>query len=166
MTRRKAEKSRHDTTTTPLHRTAGRGLGEFSLTEMAAMKERARELKAEARTRKNKEDGDRTVLAKIAELPAQDRALGERLHAIVRTNAPDLVPKLWYGMPAYANQSGKAVCFFQAASKFQTRYATFAFTDEAALDEGTMWPTGFGLKTLSAGDEATIAALVRKAVVK
>jgi uncharacterized protein YdhG (YjbR/CyaY superfamily) len=136
----------------------------FTDAERAAMKERAQELKAEARAGKNKADADRAVLAKIAEMPEADRALAERLHAIVKANAPALAPKLWYGMPAYANQDCKVVCFFQAASKFKTRYASFAFCDVANLDDGAMWPTGFGLKKVTAAEEAKIAALVQKAM--
>ncbi|MEX2219056.1 MAG: DUF1801 domain-containing protein [Phycisphaerales bacterium] len=130
------------------------------------MKERARELKAEARAGKNTADGERAVLAKLAEMPQPDRTLGQRIHAIVRANAPALSPKLWYGMPAYANRHGKVVCFFQSATKFKTRYASFAFCDAANLDEGAggLWPTGFGLKALTAADEAKIGALVKKAV--
>ena len=135
----------------------------FSDEERAAMKERARELKAEARASKNKADGERDVLAKIAEMPEPDRAMAERLHAIVKASAPDLSPKTWYGMPAYA-KDGKVVCFFQSAEKFKSRYATFGFSDEANLDEGAMWPTSFALKKLTAADEARIAALVKKAV--
>jgi uncharacterized protein YdhG (YjbR/CyaY superfamily) len=130
--------------------------------ERAAMKARARELKAEARANKDKAAGERDVLAKIAELPDPDRALAERLHAIVRASAPALSPKLWYGMPAYA-KDGKVVCFFQAAQKFNSRYATFGFNDAANLDEGAMWPTAFALKELTADDEARIAALVKRA---
>jgi hypothetical protein len=136
----------------------------FTDEERAAMNERAQELKAEARAGRNKADGESTVLAKIAELAEPDRTLGERLHAIVKANAPALSPKLWYGMPAYANQDGKVVCFFQAATKFKTRYASFAFCDVANLDEGAMWPTGFGLKELTAAEEAKIGALVKKAM--
>jgi uncharacterized protein YdhG (YjbR/CyaY superfamily) len=136
----------------------------FTDAERAAMKERAWELKAEVRAGKKKAEGESAVLAKIAEMPEADRALAERLHAIVKANAPSLAPKLWYGMPAYANQDGKVVCFFQAASKFKTRYASFAFTDAANLDDGTMWPTGFGLTELTAADEARIGALVQKAM--
>jgi uncharacterized protein YdhG (YjbR/CyaY superfamily) len=136
----------------------------FTDEERAAMKERAREMKAEARAGKKKEDGESAVLAMIAEMPQTDRALAERLHAIVTANASMLVPKLWYGMPAYANADGKVVCFFQAASKFNTRYATFAFTDAANLDDGVMWPTGFGLKALAAAIEARLGILVKKAV--
>jgi uncharacterized protein YdhG (YjbR/CyaY superfamily) len=131
----------------------------FSAEEREAMKERAQELKAEAR----KADGEKALLAKVAEMPEPDRSMAERLHAIVKANAPDLSPKTWYGMPAYA-RDGKVLCFFQAAGKFKTRYATLGFTDEANLDKGTMWPTGFALKELTAADEKTIGALVKKAV--
>jgi uncharacterized protein YdhG (YjbR/CyaY superfamily) len=133
--------------------------------ERAAMKARAQELKAEARRgpRAAKADAERDVLAKLAELPEPDRALGERLHAIVKASAPALSPKLWYGMPAYA-KDGKVVCFFQAAQKFNTRYASFGFNDVANLDEDAMWPTAFALTALTAADEARIAALVKKAV--
>jgi uncharacterized protein YdhG (YjbR/CyaY superfamily) len=133
--------------------------------ERAAMKERAQEVKAAARRgrRADKADGESAVLAKIAEMPEPDRALGERLHAVIKANAPALSPRLWYGMPAYA-KDGKVVCFFQAAHKFNSRYATFGFNDEANLDEGTMWPTAFALTELTAADEARIGALVKKAV--
>jgi uncharacterized protein YdhG (YjbR/CyaY superfamily) len=131
----------------------------FSAEEREAMKERAQELKAEAR----KADGEKALLAKVAEMPEPDRSMAERLHAIVKANAPDLSPKTWYGMPAYA-RDGKVLCFFQAAGKFKTRYATLGFTDEANLDKGTMWPTGFALKELTAADEKKIGALVKKAV--
>ena len=131
----------------------------FTAEERAAMRERAQELKAEAR----KADGDSDVLAKIAEMPGPDRAMAERLHTLVKASAPDLSPKTWYGMPAYA-MDGKVVCFFQSAHKFKSRYATFGFSDTANLDEGTMWPTSFALKELTAADEARIAALVKKAV--
>jgi uncharacterized protein YdhG (YjbR/CyaY superfamily) len=127
------------------------------------MKERANELKAEARAKKGKADGERDVLAKIAELPEPDRAMAERLHAIVKASAPDLSPRTWYGMPAYAKE-GKVVCYFTPASKFKERYATFGFNAEANLDEGNMWPTSFALKKLTAADEARIEALVKKAV--
>ena len=136
----------------------------FTDAEKAAMKERAQELKAEARASKNRAEGDRAVLAKIAGMPQPDRTLGNRLHAIVTANAPNLWPKLWYGMPAYANPDGKVVCFFTPAHKFKTRYASFAFTDLARLDAGALWPTGFGVKDVGAAEEKTIAALVRKAV--
>jgi uncharacterized protein YdhG (YjbR/CyaY superfamily) len=135
----------------------------FTAEERAAMKERAKELKAEARASKNKEEGERAVLATIAAMPEPDRALGERLHAIVTTSAPTLSPKTWYGMPAYA-EDGKVLCFFQAAAKFNARYATFGFNDVANLDDGTMWPTSFALTELTADDEARIGALVKKAV--
>ncbi|MGH7133771.1 MAG: iron chaperone [Phycisphaerales bacterium] len=140
----------------------------FTDAEKTAMKERARELKAEARAGKDKASGERAVLAKIAEMPQSDRTLGERLHAIVRANAPNLSPKLWYGMPAYANKDGKVVCFFQAAAKFKTRYASFAFMDTAKLDEGAggMWATGFGLKAMTTAEEAKIGELVKKAVIE
>jgi uncharacterized protein YdhG (YjbR/CyaY superfamily) len=131
----------------------------FTAEERAAMKERAQELKAEAR----KADGEKALLAKIAEMQKSDRTLGKRLHEIVKANAPDLEPKTWYGMPAYA-KDGKVVCFFQSADKFKSRYATFGFNDTANLDEGTMWPTSFALKELTAADEAKIGALVKKAV--
>jgi uncharacterized protein YdhG (YjbR/CyaY superfamily) len=133
--------------------------------ERGAMKERAQELKAAARRgpRADKADGESTVLAKIAEMPELDRALGERLHAIIKASAPALSPKTWYGMPAYA-KDGKVVCFFQSAQKFKTRYATFGFNAEANLDEGTMWPTAYALTELTADDEARIGALVKKAV--
>jgi uncharacterized protein YdhG (YjbR/CyaY superfamily) len=131
--------------------------------ERAAMKERLRELKAEERTSKNKAAGESDLLAKIDELPEPDRAMAERIHAIVAASAPDLWPKTWYGMPAYA-KDGKVVCFFQSAEKFKSRYATFGFSDEANLDEGAMWPTAFALKELTPAAEAKIGALVKKAV--
>ncbi|MEK7717492.1 MAG: DUF1801 domain-containing protein [Pseudomonadota bacterium] len=135
----------------------------FTDEERAAMKERARELKAEARANKDKAEGESAVLAKIAEMPEPDRAMAKRLHAIIKASAPALSPKTWYGMPAYA-KDGKVVCFFQSAQKFNTRYATFGFSDEANLDEGAMWPTSFALKELTAAEEARIGALVKKAV--
>jgi uncharacterized protein YdhG (YjbR/CyaY superfamily) len=131
--------------------------------ERAAMKQRTRELKAEARAGRDRAAGESDVLAKIAELPEPDRALAERLHAIVTASAPALSPKTWYGMPAYANQDGKIVCFFQAADKFKSRYATFGFDVAANLDDGTMWPVAFALTALTAADEARIAALVQQA---
>jgi uncharacterized protein YdhG (YjbR/CyaY superfamily) len=127
----------------------------FTDEERAAMKERAQELKAEA--------GESDVLAKIAEMPEPDRAMGERLHAIIKASAPGLSPKTWYGMAAYA-KDGKVLCFFQSAQKFNSRYATFSFTDKANLDEGAMWATSFALKELSATEEARIGALVKRAV--
>ena len=129
----------------------------FTAEERAAMKERARELKG------GKADGEADVLAKIAEMPEPDRAMAERLHAIVKANAPGLSPKTWYGMPAYA-RDGKVVCFFQSAQKFNSRYATLGFSDKANLDEGAMWPTSFALKELTATEEAKISALVKRAV--
>ncbi|HUG39551.1 MAG TPA: DUF1801 domain-containing protein [Longimicrobiales bacterium] len=139
----------------------------FTDEERAAMKERARELKAEARrgTRatKDKADGESAVLAKIAGMQGPDRAMAERLHAVIKASAPALAPKTWYGMPAYA-RDGKVVCFFQSAQKFKSRYATFGFSDEANLDDAAMWPTAFALKELTAAEEARIGALVKKAV--
>ena len=132
----------------------------FTAEEKAAMKERAKELKAEAQ----KADGESALLAKIAEMQEPDRAMAKRLHEIIKASAPDLSPKTWYGMPAYANKDGKVVCFFQSAQKFNARYATFGFNDVANLDEGAMWPTAFALKELTAADEGRISALVKKAV--
>jgi uncharacterized protein YdhG (YjbR/CyaY superfamily) len=132
----------------------------FTAEERAAMRERAAELKAEAR----KEDGERTLLAKIAEMPKPDRALATRVHEIVTASAPDLAPKTWYGMPAYADKDGKVVCFFRGADKFKERYAMFGFNDVANLDKGAMWPVAFALTKLTAADEAKLAALVKKAV--
>jgi uncharacterized protein YdhG (YjbR/CyaY superfamily) len=130
----------------------------FTAEERAAMKDRVKEQKA----RTDKADGESAVLAKIAEMPAPDRAMGKRLHAVIKASAPALSPRLWYGMPAYA-KDGKVVCFFQSAQKFNTRYATFGFSDKANLDEGAMWPTSFALTELTAADEARIGALVKKA---
>ncbi len=137
----------------------------FTDDERAAMRERAQELKAEARRGPgaDKADGESAVLAKIAEMQGPDRAMAERLHAIIKASAPALLPKTWYGMPAYA-KDGKVVCFFQSAGKFKSRYATFGFSDEANLDEGAIWPTSFALKELTAAEEARIGALVTKAV--
>ncbi len=135
----------------------------FTDEEKAAMKERARELKAEARANKDKAEGESDVLAAIAEMQGSERAMAKRLHAIIKASAPALSPKTWYGMPAYA-RDGKVVCFFQSAQKFKSRYATFGFSDEANLDEGAMWPTSFALKELTAAEEARIGALVKKAV--
>jgi len=135
----------------------------FTAEEKAAMKERAKELKAEARAEKDKAAGESDVLAKIAEMQGSDRAMAERLHAIIKASAPTLSPKTWYGMPAYAKDD-KVVCFFQSAQKFNARYATFGFNDTANLDEGAMWPVAFALKELTAADEARIVALVKKAV--
>ncbi len=132
----------------------------FSKEERDAMRERARELKARPR---GKADGEGDVLAKIAEMPPADRDLAERLHAIVKTSAPELSPRTWYGMPAYA-KDGQVVCFFQSGAKFKTRYATFGFSDKANLDDGNMWPSAFALKKLTRADEAKIRALLKKAV--
>ena len=134
----------------------------FTDEERDAMKERAKELKSAAR-RGSRADGESDVLAKIAEMTDADRTMAERLHAIIKANAPDLAPKLYYGMPAYA-KDGKVVCFFQGAQKFKTRYATFGFNEDANLDEGTMWPTAFALTEMTAANEARIGALVKKAV--
>src|SRR5215208_175336 len=131
----------------------------FTAEERAAMKERAKELKAEAANA----DGEKALLAKIAEMPKADRAMAKRLHAIIKASAPTLSPKTWYGMPAYA-KDGKVLCYFKSADKFQSRYATFGFNDIANLDEGAMWPTSFALTELTAAEEARISALVRKAV--
>jgi len=138
----------------------------FADEELAAMKERAQELKADARRgprAKKDTDGEADVLAKIAAMQEPDRAMAKRLHAIVKASAPDLSPRTWYGMPAYA-RDGKVVCFFQSAQKFKTRYATFGFSDKANLDEGAMWPTSFALTELTAAEEARIVALVKRAV--
>ena len=131
----------------------------FTAAEKSAMKERARELKAE----KSRADGEAGLLAKIAELPEPDRGMATRLHVVVKSAAPGLVPKTWYGMPAYANADGKVVCFFQPASKFGARYASFGFNDAARLDDGAMWPVVFALKSLNAADEKKVAALVKRA---
>ena len=132
----------------------------FTAEERAAMKERAQELKAEA----SRADGESTLLAKVAEMPEPDRAMATRLHEIVKATAPDLSPKTWYGMPAYANKDGKVVCFFQSAHKFKSRYASFGFSDQANLDDGAMWPIYFALKELTPAAEAKMRALVKKAV--
>jgi uncharacterized protein YdhG (YjbR/CyaY superfamily) len=139
-------------------RTIGKASKGFTDEERAAMRERAGELKAAA----GKAEGESAVLAKIATMPAPDRAMGKRLHAIIKASASVLSPKLWYGMPAYA-KDGKVVCFFQSAQKFKTRYATLGFSDEANLDEGAMWPTAFALKELTVAEEARIGAIVKKA---
>lgn len=137
----------------------------FSADEKAAMKERAKELKEEARVSKNREEGEKAVFAAISQMKdPTDRSMGKRIHEIVASTAPDLMPKTWYGMPAYADADGKVICFFQAASKFGVRYATFGFQPDAKLDEGNMWATGFALIKLTAAEEKKIAALVKKAV--
>jgi uncharacterized protein YdhG (YjbR/CyaY superfamily) len=142
---------------------SGKSSQGFTEEEKAAMKERAKELKAEERANKNKEEGERAVMEKIAEMPEPDRSMAERLHAIITGSAPGLMPRTWYGMPAYS-KDGKVVCFFQASAKFNTRYATLGFNDSANLDEGAMWPTAFALKELTAAGEGQIAKLVKKAV--
>jgi hypothetical protein len=147
------KKSTKNTTAT------GKASAGFTAEEKAAMKERARELKAEAA----KADGESALLEKLAEMPEPDRSMGRRLHAIITASAPALLPKTWYGMPAYANKDGRIICFFQGASKFNARYATLGFNDGAKLDEGAMWPTAFALKELTPADEAKIASLVKKA---
>lgn len=139
--------------------TSGKASAGFTAEERVAMKERARELKA----KKNKADGESDLLAKIAEMREPDRGMATRLHAIVKANAPALLPKTWYGMPAYANKEGKVVCFFQSAQKFNARYATFGFNDAAQLDDGAMWPVAFALKALGPSDEKKIAVLVKRA---
>jgi uncharacterized protein YdhG (YjbR/CyaY superfamily) len=160
MAERKPAKKASPTASSRRSRGTAKGSGGFTAEERAAMKERTRELKAEAT---GKAGGESAVLAKIAEMPPPDRRMAERLHAIVRENAPVLAPRLWYGMPAYA-KDGKVVCFFQAADKFKARYATLGFNDHAQLDDGAMWPTAFALEELTAAVETTIAELVRRAV--
>lgn len=151
-------------TAKPAKRTAAAGTASKGFTdeERAAMRDRVKEVKA-AGARGSSADEESEVLAKIAAMPAPDRALGARIHSIVKASAPELTPRLWYGMPAYAKH-GKVVCFFQAAQKFKTRYATFGFSDKATLDDGSMWPTAFALRELTAADEARIGALLKKAV--
>ena len=157
MAEKKATTRNKKSTTRTANRKTTKG---FSAEERAAMKERAQELKAEAR----RADGESALLAKIAEMPKKDREMAERLHEIIKSNAPGLSPKTWYGMPAYATKEGKVLCFFQSADKFKTRYSTFGFTDEANLDEGAMWPVYFALKELSPPEQKKIAAIVKKAV--
>jgi uncharacterized protein YdhG (YjbR/CyaY superfamily) len=135
----------------------------FTEEERAAMKERAKELKAEARMNKNRAEGEQALLEKVAEMEGADRAMAEKLHEIITSSAPDLMPKTWYGMPAYA-KDGKVVCFFQSAQKFNARYATLGFSDQANLDEGAMWPTSFALKKMTKAEEKRIKALVKQAV--
>jgi uncharacterized protein YdhG (YjbR/CyaY superfamily) len=155
MSAKKATKKSAKSTTAKKEKSTG-----FTAEERAAMKERAKELKAE----KSRADGEKALLAKMAEMPKSDRDMAKRIHAIVKDSAPDLSPKTWYGMPAYANEDGKVVCYFQDAAKFKSRYATFGFNDDANLDEGAMWATSFALKKLTAAEEKKIAALVEKAV--
>jgi uncharacterized protein YdhG (YjbR/CyaY superfamily) len=154
----KAEKQKPAKTASPKQKSRA-----FTDDERAAMKERAREIKAEARRSAGSAEGESEVLAKIAEMPEPDRGIARQLHALIKATAPSLSPKTWYGMPAYA-KDGKVLCFFQNAQKFKARYATFGFSDEAKLDDGDMWPTSFALKALTAAEEARIAALVKKAV--
>jgi uncharacterized protein YdhG (YjbR/CyaY superfamily) len=158
-TKKRTQKSAKSTTA------SGKTSKGFTNEERSAMKERAQEMKAEARRgpRADKADGENAVLAKIAEMPEPDRAMAKRLHAIIKASAPALSPKTWYGMPAYA-KDGKVVCFFQSAQKFKSRYATLGFNDTANLDKGAMWPTSFALKELTPAEEAKIGALVKKAV--
>jgi uncharacterized protein YdhG (YjbR/CyaY superfamily) len=155
MSAQKATQKSSKSTTATTKKSTG-----LSAEERAAMKERLKELKAEAR----KADGEKALLAKIAEMQGSDKAMAKRIHAIVTASAPTLSPKTWYGMPAYANKDGNVVCFFQSGQKFETRYATFGFSDSANLDKGSMWPTAFALKELTAADEKKIGELVRKAV--
>jgi uncharacterized protein YdhG (YjbR/CyaY superfamily) len=145
--------------------TTGKASQRFTDEERAAMRERARELKSAARrgSRAGEADGETDVLTKIAEMPEADRAMAERLHALIKASAPALSPRTWYGMPAYA-KDGKVVCFFQSAQKFKTRYATLGFSDKASLDEGAMWPTSFALKELTPAAEARIGELIKQAV--
>ena len=150
-------------TTTATKKTTAPADG-FSADERAAMKERAKELRAEAKGAKDRAKGEADLRSKIAEMPDADRALAETIHAIVTEHAPELLPKTWYGMPAYADANGKAVCFFKAASKFGSRYAELGFNEEAHLDDGSMWPTAYAITELTAADEKRIATLVRKAV--
>jgi uncharacterized protein YdhG (YjbR/CyaY superfamily) len=135
----------------------------FTAEEKAAMKARSQELKAEARTSKNREEGEKAVFAAIAQMKESDRTMARRLHEIIKDSAPDLMPKTWYGMPAYTNKDGKVICFYQAASKFNVRYATFGFQPDAKLDDGNMWSTSFALIKLTAAEETKIKALVKKA---
>jgi uncharacterized protein YdhG (YjbR/CyaY superfamily) len=151
-------------TKTPAKRSSGQTYAGFSAEERAAAKERARELKAEARRGADREAGEQDVLAKISEMTAPDAAIAKKIHAIVKAIAPSLTPKTWYGMPAYANEEGKVVCFFTPADKFKERYATFGFQPSANLDDGDMWPTSWALTKLTAAEEKKIGALVKKAV--
>jgi len=152
-------KSTTKSTTAPGKKSKG-----FTDEEKAAMRNRAQELKAEARADKNKAEGESAALAAIVAMQEPDRSMAKRIHAIIKDSAPALLPKTWYGMPAYTNKDGKVVCFFQTAQKFNTRYSTFGFNDSANLDEGAMWPVAFALKELSPADEKKISALVKKAV--
>ena len=161
--KKRATKASRKSQTNPA---VGKASAGFTEEERAAMREHAQELKASANRGKSADKlaGESDVLAKLAAMGTPDRALGERVHAIVKANAPELTPKLWYGMPAYADKNGNVVCFFQDAQKFKSRYATLGFSDKARLDEGAMWPTGFALKEITPTEEARIAALVKKAL--
>jgi uncharacterized protein YdhG (YjbR/CyaY superfamily) len=150
-------------TQSPAGSTTGGKSSRFTAEERAALRDRAQELKQAARPRAGQADGEAEVLAKLAGMPGPDRVLGERLHALIRASAPDLVPRTWYGMPAYA-KDGHVICFFQGASKFKTRYATLGFSDKANLDDGALWPVSFAVTDLTPGTEARIAALVKQAV--
>ena len=154
MSAKKAQRSAKSTTAT---NKKSKG---FTAEEKAAMKERAKELKAE----KSRADGEKDLLAKIAEMKGSDRTMAKRVHEIVKATAPDLVPRTWYGMPAYRNEDDKVVCFFKSAGKFKSRYATLGFNDAAHLDAGNMWPTEFALKKLTPAEEKKVSALVKKAV--
>ena len=158
-----AKKSAKSTTRKAAKKSAGNTSKGFTEEERAAMKERAQELKAEARWKKDKAEGESDLLAKIGEMKGSDRAMARRLHEIVKASAPDLLPRTWYGMPAYS-KDGKVLCYFTPAAKFNSRYATFGFNDVANLDEGAMWPTSFALKELTSAEEAKIGELVKKAV--
>jgi uncharacterized protein YdhG (YjbR/CyaY superfamily) len=161
----RSRRARTSTSKAAKNADGGKTVEGFTDEERVAMKERLQEQKAASRrgSRAGKADAESEVLAKIAEMPEPDRALGERLHAIIKANAPALAPRLWYGMPAYAKE-GKVVCFFQSAAKFKMRYATFGFMHDANLDDGPMWPTAFALVALTAAEEARIGTLVKKAV--
>jgi uncharacterized protein YdhG (YjbR/CyaY superfamily) len=157
------KKTAKKSTKTSAKRTAGKTSPGFTAEEKAAARERAKELRAEARRGADREAGEKDLLAKIAEMKGSDRAMATRFHEIVQANAPNLSPKTWYGMPAYANEDGKVVCFFTPAAKFKERYATFGFNASANLDDGNMWPTSWALVKLTPVDEKKIAALVKKA---
>jgi len=157
-----AKKTTQKSTKSKTTTTTAKSSGAFTADERAAMKARAQEQKAEARANKNRADGERALLEAIAGMKGRDRAMAKRIHAIVTASAPELWPKTWYGMPAYA-RDGKVVCFFQDAAKFNARYATFGFNDSANLDDGAMWPVAYALKELTAAEEKKIAALVKKA---
>ena len=148
---------------TDMKKTTGKSVEGFTAAEKAAMKARAQELKAEARASKNRQEGEKAVLAAISQMKEHDHSMAKRLHELITASAPDLMPKTWYGMPAYAKDD-KVVCFFQSAEKFNSRYATLGFSDTANLDEGVMWPTAFALKDLTTAEETKIKALVKKAV--